>query len=92
MREVTFKSSMLTALTTFMPAFCRLTLDAHEQRSGKVDFDEFLDIMWKVEHAKGARSVLFRRTEAFVEGSFAAAQVALKRMPTHSRQNQEVKH
>lgn len=44
-----------------------------------VEFDEFLDIMWDIKHAKGrARGLLFRRAGILLEGTFAAAQAALR--------------
>lgn len=44
-----------------------------------VEFDEFLDIMWDIKHAKGrARGLLFGRAGIFLEGTFAAAQAALR--------------
>ncbi|CAB1096090.1 unnamed protein product [Ectocarpus sp. CCAP 1310/34] len=48
-----------------------------DDRSGMVEFDEFLDIMWDIKHAKGkARGLLFGRAGIFLEGTFAAAQAA----------------
>lgn len=44
-----------------------------------VEFDEFLDIMWDIKHAKGgARGLLFRRAGVLLEGTLAAAQTALQ--------------
>lgn len=46
--------------------------------SGTIEFDEFLDIMWDVKHAKGpSRGLLFSRAGVFLEGTLAAAQAAL---------------
>lgn len=46
--------------------------------SGMIEFDEFLDIMWDVKHAKGSsRGLLFSRAGVFLEGTLAAAQAAL---------------
>lgn len=45
-----------------------------------VEFDEFLDIMWDVKHARGAaRGALFRRAGVIMGGTLSAAQAALKR-------------
>ncbi len=47
--------------------------------SGMIEFDEFLDIMWDIKHAKGsARGLLFRRAGVFLEGTLAAAQTVLQ--------------
>lgn len=47
--------------------------------SGTIEFDEFLDIMWDIKHAKGsARGLLFRRAGVLLGGTFAAAQSALQ--------------
>lgn len=44
-----------------------------------IEFDEFLDILWDVKHAKGnARGLLFSRAGVFLEGTLAAAQRALR--------------
>lgn len=49
------------------------------QHSGMIEFDEFLDIMWDVKHAKGrAQGLLFSRAGIFLEGTLHAAQAALQ--------------
>ncbi|CAN0071552.1 unnamed protein product [Ectocarpus sp. 4 AP-2014] len=54
-------------------------LAVDKNNSGMVEFDEFLDIMWDIKHAKGrARGLLFGRAGIFLEGTIAAAQAALR--------------
>ena len=63
---------------TRAPPFCSLCRFA-PHNSGMIEFDEFLDIMWDVKHAKGsARGLLFGRAGVFLEGTLAAAQAALQ--------------
>lgn len=45
-----------------------------------IEFDEFLDIMWDIKHAKGhARGRLFRKAGVLLGDTLANAQTVVKR-------------
>lgn len=90
-RNILETSSSLNSESTIPPPCLRLHLVSPSEylsmryNSGTIEFDEFLDIMWDIKHAKGsAQGALLRVAGVFLGDTLAAAQAALTRQASES--------